>query len=366
MTTKALEFIEMLFASIAEDSSIPQEIKPYLVGLRLPVIKISSDKQFFSDRSHPARITLLLMTKVCGSNVNLQELSINISRITDTLIHANEVSIDDFIVTNRKLLVLVNDSDKNEVIYDYERKEKQKSIKNKRDEFKQQIITELQTIIANNSIPILAHELTLKIWPQFMYKKCAKHGIKSENWRKGNECFSKIIEYLQPIQNISKWLEINDGRDEFVESINKLLSETDIDKKRISINTGALKKAIDVNIINFKDKNKSLFDRNDFENTNNKIESEINELPDYVKVGEWFDLYTSEKTAANRLKLSLIIKEQGKLIFVDHRGIKGMVKDISAFSEELSRYLSRPVSSNKPKFVDTWNELLEKIPKFKR
>ena len=366
MATKNLEFIEMLFASISEDSSIPQEIKPYLIGLRSPVIKISSDKRFFSDRSHPARITLLLMTKICGSNANLRDLSIEISKITDRLIHSNEVSVDDFIIANRNLLVLINDADKNEAIYAYEKKETQKLIKNKSDKFKQQIITELQTIISNNNIPILAHELTLKIWPQFMYKKCVKEGVKSEYWSKGNKCFSKIIDYLQPVENISKWLEINDNRHEFVESIHSLLCESDIDTKRISINTEALKKAIDVNINKFKNENTSLFDKNEFAEKSSEIVDGLSDLPDYVKVGEWFDLYTSEKTAANRLKLSLIIKEQGQLVFVDHRGIKGMVKDIGVFAEELSRYLSRPVNSSRPKFVDTWNELIEKIPKFKR
>lgn len=366
MAIKNLEFIEMLFASISEDSSIPQEIKPYLIGLRSPVIKISSDKQFFCDRSHPARITLLLMTKICGSSANLRDLSIKVSKITDKLIHTNDVCVDNFRIANRELLVLINDADKNEAIYKYEKKENQRLIKNKRDKFKQQIITKLQTIISDNNIPILAHELTLKIWPQFMYKKCVKDGVKSEYWNKGNNSFSKIIEYLQPIENISNWLELNNNREEFVESIYNLLCESDIDKKRILINTDALKKAIDVNINNFKDENVSLFDKNEFENTSNGIEDVLSELPDYVKVGEWFDLYTSEKTAANRLKLSLIIKEQGQLVFVDHRGIKGMVKEIGVFEEELSRYLSRPVNSSRPKFVDTWNELIEKIPKFKR
>ena len=89
-------------------------------------------------------------------------------------------------------------------------------------------------------------------------------------------------------------------------------------------------------------------------------------MPETVKVGEWYDLFTGEDCAANRLKLSLIIEDQGKLIFVDHRGIKGMVKDVDVFAEELSRCLSKPVNRPGPKFVDTWNGLIEKIPKFKR
>jgi len=366
MATKSLEFIEMLFASISEDSSIPQEIKPYLIGLRSPVIKVSSDKRFFSDQSHPARITLLLLTKICSANSSLRELSINISKITDNLIHEDEVTVGHFIIANRELLKLINDADKNDAINCYENNEKNKIVKIERDKFKQQIITELQTIISNNSIPILAHELTLKIWPQFMYKKCSQHGMKSDSWVKGTEYFSKIIEYLQPIESIDKWLEINGIREEFVVSINNLLCESDIDNKRITINTDALNRAIDVNLNTFRDENRSLFNRKEADASCNEVEGILSELPEYVKVGEWFDLYTSENAAANRLKLSLIIKEQGQLVFVDHRGIKGMVKNIDAFTEELSRYLSKPVNSSRPKFVDTWNELIEKIPKFKR
>ena len=49
MSKKEISFIEMLFSTIAEDSAIPDEIKPYIMSLRIPVLKASADKRIYTD-----------------------------------------------------------------------------------------------------------------------------------------------------------------------------------------------------------------------------------------------------------------------------------------------------------------------------
>jgi len=363
MSTKALEFIEILFTAISEDSGIPKEIKPCLMGLQTPVIKASTDKQFFTDANHPVRITLLLLASISSSGKSVKELSINISKITDNLIHASEISTEDFVVTNRALLALMSESNKSEIIKNYEAADKQRKLNGKNEELKQLVITKLQEIISDNRIPILAHELTLKIWPQYMFKKCVRYGTSSKQWKEGINTFEIIIEYLQPVSDVSSWQKINKSYEQFVQSVNVLLNDSEINEKRIIITTDALRKAISVNLQKYKSENKNLFNSTfDDEKTENKLAM----LPESVKVGEWYDLYTAEHCAANRLKLSLIVEDQGVLVFVDHRGIKGMVKNADVFAEELSRYLSRPVIRKKPRLVESWNELVSKLLKFKR
>jgi len=371
MTTKALEFIEMLFTAISEDSSIPYEIKPYLMEMQIPLIKVSEDKFLFTEATHPARICLMLLTKISSSGKDVRELSINISQITDKLTHVEEINKQSFVIANRELLKIISAEDKNNIINKYELQDKQKEKQDKKVQYKQLIITELQEIISDNSIPILAHELTLKIWPQFMFQMCMAHGVNSAYWIEGIQIFKKIIEYLQPVKNIEQWNSLNNDYVNFVESINVLLTDSNINKNRIKINTHALKKAISVNINKYRSDNQVLFSsseiKNEAENSEERLMTQkISSLPESVRVGEWYDLYTADNRAANRLMLSLIVEDKAKLIFVDHRGIKGMVKDADVFAEELSRFLSRPVKSTKPRFADTWNELIEKIPKFNR
>ena len=61
MPANSLEFIQSIFKAISEDSSIPYEIKPYLMGLNAPLIKESNDKCFLSDALHAVTITLILL-----------------------------------------------------------------------------------------------------------------------------------------------------------------------------------------------------------------------------------------------------------------------------------------------------------------
>lgn len=355
MSTKIRKLIENIFSNISKDSSIPAELSSYLMKLQIPVIKMSDDKAFLNDLKHPARVTLELLKIICTSSKETQKIAINISKITDLLIYAKDITTNDFLMANKSLLSLINECDKNKLIKEYEAENKNYNLKINYDDFKQKVINELQSIISDNSIPILAHELTLKIWPQFMYKMCIEKGSKGQAWAKSIVLFKKIIKYIQPIQSIDDWNKINFIYKNFVESIEKYLRESDINDERISINVSALNKTIEVNLSQFENENKILIQKSI--NMNKKLDM----LPKEVKVGEWYDLYTSENTAANRLKLSVIVKDKAQLVFVDHRGIQGMVKDASLFSEELSRFLSRPVNSKRPKFYDTWNSIVDKI-----
>jgi len=371
MSTKALDFIEMLFTAISEDSSIPSEVKPYLMGMQIPLIKVSEDKTLFTEATHPARICLMLLTKISSSGKNIREISIKISQITDNLIHVEDIDKQSFIIANRELLKIINEEDKNKIIRLYEEQDREKNKKDKADEIKQLVITELQEIISDNSIPILAHELTLKIWPQFMFQKCVAHGTNSAYWIEGIQKFKRIIEYVQPVKSLEQWYSLNNDYESFVDSVNVLLNDSTINKNRITINTDALRKAITVNINQYRNDNSDLFissekKKEELNSEEDVIAKKLNMLPESVKVGEWYDLFTADDRAANRLMLSLIVEDKAKLIFVDHRGIKGMVKDADVFAEELSRFLSRPVNATKPRFADTWNELIEKIPRFNR
>ena len=75
-----------------------------------------------------------------------------------------------------------------------------------------------------------------------------------------------------------------------------------------------------------------------------KIESakkKIDNLPQHVKPGTWFEIFTAEDHPVRRLKLSVIVQEDARLVFVDRLGIKVLEKDAEEFSHELATDKSR-------------------------
>ena len=360
-----LEFINMLFSSIDEDVSICSDIKPCLLSLRVPVITVSDDKSFFNNPKHPARMTLLLIAKIASGTNTAREVSIEISKLTDQLIHASNINTDNFTKANRRLLKMIENEDKNNVIKEYEIEEKEKYIKSKKDHIRKLVLTDLTKIIEDNSIPRLARDLILKVWPHFMTEKCYINGTNNPCWSECIENYTRIIEHIKPIKNVEQWIDINEGYKEFVVSISEFLYDSNINPARISASTNNLQKAIAINLNDYKLRNPDLDSYQKNKSKSNVKQLKMNTIPNHIKPGQWYDIYTTENSAANRLKLSVILEEENKLIFVDHKGKKGMEKLISVFLDELAHDLSRPVS-NKLNLRDTWNDFVSKVQNFSR
>lgn len=353
----------MLFSSIAEDSSIDEDIKHQILNLQIPVIKASTDDpSFFNKNDHPIRKTLSILAKLGTDRKNTREISLSISRILDALVESQDVITNDFISVNHSLLKLFN-------TYQYLIDNFIHSEMNeyKKTQAKKAIIYLMQNIITNKKIPAPAHELCLKLWPSLLSYRFLIYGENSLQWNEAKQVYEHIINSLQPISNDQDYKYLVNYYPELVGTASSLLNDTDINKERIRNSINSLNKAFE-NIIKQYQSNHSVIDE-----TSDKVESidkytqaelKLSKLPSNVKVGTWFDLYTTESGPANRLKLSLIVKDSARLIFVDHRGVKGMEKDAEQFSEELARRLSRPVKE-KSSFVDTWNDFISRIANFK-
>ncbi|MDH5710910.1 MAG: DUF1631 domain-containing protein, partial [Gammaproteobacteria bacterium] len=67
----------------------------------------------------------------------------------------------------------------------------------------------------------------------------------------------------------------------------------------------------------------------------------IARLPANVKPGVWFEVFNGDGKAIRRLKMSTILTEAAKIIFVDRKGIKVIEKDAGEFADELTQNMSR-------------------------
>lgn len=72
----------------------------------------------------------------------------------------------------------------------------------------------------------------------------------------------------------------------------------------------------------------------------------ISRLPENVKPGVWFEVFNGEDKAIRRLKMSTILTEAAKIIFVDRKGVKVLEKDAGDFLEELSHDQSRVLADH--------------------
>ncbi len=76
------------------------------------------------------------------------------------------------------------------------------------------------------------------------------------------------------------------------------------------------------------------------------VVDKVARLPTYVKPGVWFEIYNGEDHPVRRLKMSVILIETGKIVFVDRKGIKGIEKDAADFADELNNNKSRIIADH--------------------
>jgi hypothetical protein len=72
----------------------------------------------------------------------------------------------------------------------------------------------------------------------------------------------------------------------------------------------------------------------------------IARLPSDLHPGVWFEIFNGEDRPVRRLKLSVILTEVAKLIFVDCHGIKVIEKDAGDFASELENEKSRFIADH--------------------
>ena len=74
--------------------------------------------------------------------------------------------------------------------------------------------------------------------------------------------------------------------------------------------------------------------------------TKIEKLPSNVHPGVWFEIFNGEDKAVRRLKLSVVLTEVAKLVFVDRKGVKIMEKDAGDFAAELVKEKSKFIADH--------------------
>ena len=375
---KTIDFIEMLFDAIVEDESISEPVTNLLLRLQIPVIKIAMlDKDFFANGEHPCRTTLNLVAHLGRGIISREdELFISLDQAVDRLLNDFEVDIISFEKATQHLEQIEQDEIKKAA--EIERKT-QKTIL--QTHARDVVLMELQFYLQNKKLPKQAHKLILKHWSTLMFHRYIKFGKNSDEWKGAVISVKDFINLLQPVESSQSYHKLNSERDLVLDNIHRPLLDTKQNPVEIETQINSVHLLFDEMLSNseFNPEN-SLNEQTYFISVDDTTESQLDDalfddmpepeieltdeiidplqeksdiarqkiakLPTEVRPGVWFEVYNGEDKAVRRTKLSVIIMEEAKLIFVDRVGVKVLEKDAEEFSKEIEDNKSQIISDH--------------------
>ncbi len=364
---KTIDFIEMLFEAITEDGSISDIITNLLLRLQIPVIKAAMlDEKFFNNGEHPARYTLNLIAHIGkGINDDQDPLYLELDHIVKQLLEEYDVDVSSFQNTIDKLNLLIQNEDEQQI--ENEINAQKEALQ---EHARQVVLRELQHHSKNKVIPKAVQPLILKHWSTLLFHQYIKSGKDSDPWHDTVSLLKLILKSLQPIQSKDEWLSVNKHHKSLTETIQDTLSQTKQNPSEIELAISALQNTYEQMLATSKYKvneplienNDDINEKSDFnnivyltpeDNTPSPIEKiaeeaeiKLSKLSDEIRPGVWFEIFNGEDNAIRRLKLSVIIVEEARLIFVDRIGVKRMEKDADEFAEELKSGKSKMLADH--------------------
>jgi len=348
---RTVDFVEMIFGAFLRDPNISDVMKSLLLRLQIPVIKTSLiDTNFFYDSNHPART---LMDTIAHLGIGIEEESNTVYQTIDLIINQLLRSFDKNTVSFRTALSSLQrlTTIENQKLEQNEGDTRKQFIK---EHARQLVLSELQYHTMNMKLPKPIQPLILNNWSTYMYGCYLKYGKSSYEWQESIDILKIVTKSLKPVQDRENWVSLKHNYQEIVATVKTKLATTRQNKEKAFMAIGNLNRHYENTInkseffeekiakakadSNLKDSvyaDKSKDQPSPLEKKAKSAASIIAELPDYVKSGVWFKIYTGEDQPPRRLKLSIITRETAKLIFVDRKGEMIIEKDAQIFTQEL-------------------------------
>ena len=360
---RSIDFVGMMFNAITDDDSITDVVTDLVTQLHVPVIKVAlNDEKLFQDKAHPTREVLNLIPKAGKGITNTEDkLYDKIEHVVKKILAEHDVDVDSFYKAVDALHEIIHIEEKTSA--NNENEEQRSIIK---EHASTVVIAEIRKYSTGKCIPKDVQPLILKHWATLMLNRYIRHGNESELWTQSSMLCKLLIDMLQPVKHKFQLEQLTNQYNALIEVVNDELYETQQDKASIDIQLSTLENTFEKMI----DKHAHLMI--DEENISRAeidyvVQKEIAEydaamarikedeesvvdkvarLPTYVKPGVWFEIYNGEDHPIRRLKMSVILIETGKIVFVDRNGIKGIEKDAGEFAEELNNNKSRIIADH--------------------
>lgn len=348
---RTIDFVEMIFGAFLRDSNISDAIKGLLLRLQIPVIKTSLiDHNFFYDNKHPARNLLDTIAKL-GIGIEEENNTVyqTINLILDQLLRSfdkNTVSFRTALTSLQRLKTIETKKLK--------QNEDVTRVQIVKEHARQLVLSELQYHTMNIKLAKPIQPILLNNWSTYMFGCYLKFGKSSYEWQESIDILKIITKSLTPVKSRNEWTNLKNNYEEIVVTVTTKLATTKQNKERSFMATANLKRHYERTIndseffeekalavvedISLKDSvyaDKSLDKPSPIEVKAKTSKEIIAELPDYIKPGVWFKIYTGDDTPPRRLKLSLITPENARLVFVDRKGTMVIEKGALKFTNEI-------------------------------
>jgi len=357
---KTIDLIEMLFNAIIDDDSIPKLVTNLLLRLQIPVIKVAMiDEGFITSNDHPCKTTLNIIAHLGRGISNQQdELFNELENIIDNILNEFDVDISSF-ENAVDALEIIEDKELNKAAQT-ERKTQKAVLQ---AHAREMVLTELQHHVKNKTLAKPAQKLILRNWSTLMFHRYIKFGKDSEEWRKASTSIKQLIHLLQPIESPQAYYTVENEKDEALDYIQNSLLDTRQNPVEVeteinnvyniidnALNTSKFNPAItqedetyfssvnaDVELDEMEDPTIDLEDEIDpLQEQANIAREKIAALATDIRPGVWFKVFNGDDSPARRAKLSVIVMEEAKLVFVDRVGVKVIEKDAAIFNEEIN------------------------------
>lgn len=362
--SKTIDLVEMLFGAFLRDKNISDAIKELILSLQIPIIKIALiDSGLFKNENHSARHVL---NSIAHLGIGIEDKDGPVYQtmiyIIEQLLQSFDQKLDIFNTTKLSLDRLAKiESEK------HNQTEKQTHNLIKMEYTRQRVLKELQYYTMHVTIPMPLQPLILNHWSTLMFHRLINYGKDSIEWREAIGILRLLVKTLRPIKTKEDWLALRSIYKGIVNSVRSCLTNSTQNKEKVFIATSNLNNYFSSKLAESgygtdnigDDKNESYnvldsFNNSQFdditlnplnENTE-KSKKAINNMPEIIKPNTWFEVFSDYSHPVRRLKLSIILDEQSKLIFVDYMGNKVIEKSLDKFITELKNDQSRLINDH--------------------
>ncbi len=362
--SKTINFVEMIFGAFLRDKNVSDAIKELLLLMQIPIIKVALlDNKFFNNEKHPARHVLNSIAHL-GIGIEDKENKVyqTMQYIIEQLLQSFVENMDVF-QTAKLSFDRLSNIEKSK----HATTEKQTRQLITMEYTRQLVLKELKFYTMGITIPPSLQPLILSHWATLMYQRFINFGKDSIEWREAVGILRLLVKTLSPIHSKEDWLALRSIYKGIVNSVRSCLNDSRQNKEKAFIATSNLN-----NYYTNKIKDSKFYIENssedadapadvmsnynlgtlfDFEQAPIHEESDptqniIDNMPEFIKPNNWFEVFTDYSHPVRRLKLSVIMKEHAKLAFVDYMGNKVIEKDIEQFITELKNDQSRQINDH--------------------
>ena len=371
MDERNIDLVGMLFSEITEDSTVTTLVRNLLLQLQVPLLRLAMiSNELYEREDHPAR-ELLDLIPVAGRGIEdaQDETYQSIDRIVDKLVKQEACDLNSFEQANARLRKLI------EIERNLTRKiERQEQRAIVYANARQVIVDEVRHITCKKHIPGNVIPLITRSWPSLMINRYVKHGCHSWEWLESVMLMKLLIKCLQPIRTDSQWQTVWNNHLALVDAVHEELAGTRQDQEAIEKYIEQLKQTfmelLDAYGYKLQEDAESTpmmpaanDDTSDedlrvthISDVARSARARLDKLPDHVHPGVWYEIFNGEDKAVRRLKLSVVLTEVGKLIFVDRKGVKVIEKDAADFADELEQQRSRLIADH-----STFDQALSRV-----